>query len=150
MLKPVLTAMICAALAACSGPAAPKIDVRDGWARATGGGAVAAAYVTIENRGGADRLTGVRSSLGEASLHETSMENGIMRMRRIDPEQGLVVPSKGKLVLSPGGAHVMIRGLDKPLTVGDRFSITLSFDKAGAEKVHIEVRPAIEAPMAHG
>lgn len=150
MLKPVLTGMICAALAACSSPAAPKIDARDGWARATGGGAVAAAYVTIDNRGGADRLTGVRSSLGEASLHESTMESGIMRMRPIDPEQGLVVPSNGKLVLAPGGAHVMIGGLRQPLAADDRFSITLLFDKAGPETVDIEVRPAAEAPMAHG
>ena len=150
MLKPVLTGMICAALAACSSPADPKIDARDGWARATGGGAVAAAYVTIENRGGADRLTGVRSSLGEASLHETSMEGGIMRMRPIDPGQGLVVPSNGKLVLAPGGAHVMIGGLRQPLAAGDRFSITLLFDKASPAKVDIHVRQATEAPMAHG
>jgi hypothetical protein len=149
MLKPVLTAMICAALAACSSPADPKIDAHGGWARATGG-TVAAAYVTIENRGGADRLTGVRSSLGETSLHETTLEGGIMRMRPIDPEQGLVVPSNGKLVLAPGGAHVMFTGLQQPLAAGDSFSITLLFDKAGPETVDIEVRPATEAPMAHG
>lgn len=149
MLKPVLTAMLCAALAACSGPSDPRIEAGDGWARATGGG-VAAAYVTIHNRGGADRLTGVRSSLGEASLHETSMEGGIMRMRPIDPEQGIVVPSNGKLVLAPGGAHVMIGGLEQPLAAGDRFSVTLLFGKARPKKVEIEVRPATEATVAHG
>ena len=149
MLKRVLTAMVCAALVACSGPADPKIDARDGWARATSG-AMTAAYVTIQNRGGADRLNGVRSSLGEASLHETNMEGGIMRMRAIDPENGLVVPSNGKLVLAPGGAHVMISGLRQPLAAGGRFTITLLFDKARPEKVDIHVRPATEAPVAHG
>ncbi len=149
MVKPVLIAMVCAALAACSSPAAPRIATQDGWARETGG-AMTAAYVTIINRGGADRLTGVRSSLGEASLHETAMQSGIMRMRPIAPESGLVVPSNGRLVLEPGGAHVMIGDLRQTLAAGDRFTITLLFDKAGPEKVEIEVRPAAAAPVAHG
>ena len=72
---------------------------------------MAAAYVTIENKGGADLLTGVRTGIGDASLHETSMDDGIARMRPILPSEGLVVPSNGKLLLAEGGAHVMISGL---------------------------------------
>ena len=137
------TLIILAALAACSGPAAPKLDASDGWARATGGGDTTAAYVTIHNKGGADRLTGVRAAIGTAGLHESVMDSGVIRMRPIDPEEGMSVPSNGKLVLAPGGAHVMISGLKKPLEPGDRFPLTLQFDRARAEKVVIEVRQAV-------
>lgn len=139
-MRPAIPALLLA-LAACSAPG-PKIDAGDGWARATGG-LVAAAYLTIRNEGSADTLTGVRASIGEASLHESTMANGIARMRPIAPGEGLVVPSNGKLALAPGGAHVMIAGLKRPLTPGDRFSLTLRFERSGARKVNVRVRPAV-------
>jgi len=141
MLKLSLIAIVAAALAACS-PAGPKLSVHDGWSRATGQAESAAAYVTIDNQGGADKLAGVRSSIGQATLHESNMESGVMRMRPIDPSEGLVVPSNGTLRLAPAGAHVMIMGLKRPLNAGDRFDLTLLFDKAGPRKVSIAVRPA--------
>jgi len=149
MLKPILAALLLATLIACS-PAGPKLDVHDGWAREAVQAEMAAAYVTIENKGGADRLTDVRTDIGQASLHETSMDDGIARMRPIHPTEGMVVPSNGKLVLAQGGAHVMISDLKRPLRAGDRFGMTLIFDKARPEKVQVMVRPAVEpAAMAH-
>ena len=149
MLKPALAVLMLAIVAACS-PAGPKLDVHDGWAREAVQAEMAAAYVTIENKGGADRLTDVRTDIGQASLHETSTDDGIARMRPIHPTEGLVVPSNGKLVLAQGGAHVMISDLKRPLRAGDRFGMTLIFAKARPEKVQVMVRPAIEpAAMAH-
>lgn len=145
MLKPALAAVLLAIVAACTAPPGPKISARDGWAREAGQAGTAAAYATIENKGGADRLIGVRADIGKASLHESSMDNGIARMRPIHPTEGMVVPSNGKLVLAQGGAHVMINDLKRPLRAGDRFSMTLIFDKARPEKVQIIVRPAVEA-----
>ena len=149
MLKPALIALLFAAVAACDAPAGPKISARGGWAREAGQADTAAAYVTIENKGGADLLTGVRSGIGEASLHETSMDDGIARMRPILPSEGMVVPSNGKLVLAQGGAHVMIGDLKRPLRAGDKFSLTLLFDKSRPERVDIAVRPATAAAAAH-
>jgi copper(I)-binding protein len=148
MLKPSLAAVLIF-LAGCDAPARPKISASDGWAREASQSDMAAAYVTIENKGGADLLTGVRSGIGNASLHETSMDDGIARMRPILPSEGMVVPSNGKLVLAQGGAHVMISGLKRPLRPGDRFSLTLLFDKSRPERVQITVKPATEAPAAH-
>jgi len=130
-------------LAACS-PNAPKISAHDAWARATGGSDTAAAYVTIDNKGGADTLTAVHSTIGEATLHETSMDGGVMRMRPIDPKEGLIVPSNGKLVVGSGGAHVMIMGLKKPLKAGDKFRMTLRFAKARPERVTVTVKDAAQ------
>src|SRR5215204_4744303 len=148
MLKTALTALLLATVIACS-PAGPKLHVRDGWAREAGQSDMAAAYVTIENKGGADRLTDVRTDIGQTSLHETSMDDDIARMRPIHPTEGMVVPSNGKLVLTQGGAHVMISDLKRPLRAGDRFGMTLIFDKARPEKVQITVRPAVD-PAATG
>jgi copper(I)-binding protein len=140
MRKLLLPAMALA-VAACA-PAGPKLSAQDGWARETGQSGMAAAYFTVVNQGGADQLIGVRATIGEAMLHESSLENGVARMRAIDPGEGLVVPSNGRLRLAPGGAHVMITGLGRPLQAGDRFTLTLEFAKARPEKVEIAVRPA--------
>jgi copper(I)-binding protein len=148
MLKPALIFALAVTLTACSAPG-PKLNVHGGWARETGQSDMAAAYVIIDNKGGADELTGVRTSIGNAMLHESAMDGGVMRMRPIDPEAGLVVPSNGTLRLGAGGAHVMIAGLKKPLKAGDRFDIVLLFDKAGPHKATITVKPATETPDVH-
>ena len=147
MLKPLPIALF-VLLAACSGQD-PKISLHDGWARETGQSDVAAAYVTIENKGAADKLIGVRSAAGEATLHETTMNDGVMRMRAIDPAQGMVVPSNGKLALAPGGAHVMIMGLSQPLKAGEGFDLTLQFARSKPKQVRIMVKPAAEGGMVH-
>lgn len=141
MLKPALLALVLAAVAACSSPG-PKLSAHDGWARETGASDTTAAYFTIENKGGAGKLTAVRSKIGQARLHESSMDGSVMRMRPIEPSEGLVVPSNGRLRLAPGGAHIMITGLKEPLKAGDRFELTLLFDKARPETVEITVQPA--------
>lgn len=143
MLKPTLLFVAVTALAACS-PNSPKLSVHDGWARETGHGATAAAYLTIDNKGGADQLVGARAKIGQASLHESAMDGGVMRMRPIDPKEGLVVPSNGSLRLAPAGAHVMVTGLTRPLKAGDHFDLTLLFDNSRPRKVSITVKPATE------
>jgi copper(I)-binding protein len=128
-------------IAACA-PAGPQLSAHDGWARETGQGGMTAAYLTVENNGGADQLIGVRARIGRATLHESSLQDGVARMRPLAPEEGLVVPSNGRLRLAPGGAHVMIDGLDRSLKPGDRFDLTLLFAKARPETVQIAVQAA--------
>ena len=120
-------------LAACS-PARPrKSSAHDGWARATGQSDIAAAYVTIDNKGGADKLTGVRSTIGDAMLHESSMDGGVMRMRPDRPAtKAWSCRRTASCASAAGGAHVMIMGLKKPLKAGDRFDMTLLFAQGRA------------------
>jgi periplasmic copper chaperone A len=115
-----------------------SIQIEKPWARATPGGAkTGAAYMTIENKSGApDRLTGASSDVAKTlQIHEMKVVNGIMKMREISG--GLRVPAGGSVTLKPGGYHVMLIGLNKPLKVGEKFPLTLVFEKAG--KIVIEV-----------
>ena len=61
------------ALTDCS-PAGAKLNVHDGWSRATGQAESAAAYVTIFNQGdGGDRLVGAETSASsKATIHSSS------------------------------------------------------------------------------
>lgn len=118
-----------------------SITVEQPWARATPGGAkTGAVYMTLDNKSGtADRLTGVSSDVADKlQIHEMKVENGVMKMREI--AGGLPIPAGGSVALKPGSYHVMLIGLKKPLTVGEKFPLTLTFEKAGNISVTVPVQ----------
>jgi hypothetical protein len=120
--------------------AAPVIAVDGAWARATLPGQMSSAiYFTVSNGGGEDRLLSVSTTAGNASLHSTDMDNGVMRMR---PLQALEIPANSKVELKPGAMHVMLMGLKAPLATGSTFPLDLRFEKSGDRKVAVTVRPA--------
>jgi hypothetical protein len=114
------------------------VQITGAWARATPGGAqAAAAYMTLEAPAG-DRLTGISTPAAQkAEVHTMSMENGVMKMRAAD---GVDLPPGQKVTLKPGGYHIMLTGLAKPLVEGQSFPLTLDFAKAGERQVTVSVQ----------
>jgi len=112
--------------------------VKDAWAPATPGAAqAAAAYVTIVSATG-DRLTGASTPAAQkAELHSMTMDGNVMKMRQVD---AIGLPAGQTVTLKPGGYHIMLTGLAKPLKDGDTFPLTLTFDKAGAREVTVAVQ----------
>lgn len=53
---------------------------------------------------------------------------------------GLAIPSGRDIVLGPGGYHVMLQELARPLAAGDSFPLVLHFQRAGDQTVEVEVR----------
>ncbi len=96
------------------------------------------AYFTVANAGkDADRLVAVSSPVAAtASLHTMSMEGTMMKMRAV---ASLPVPAGGTLTLAPGGYHVMLEDLAKPLVKGDKIPLRLTFEKAGPVDVVVNV-----------
>jgi periplasmic copper chaperone A len=118
-----------------------SITVEQPWARATPTGAkTGAAYMTLDNKSGtADRLTGASSDVADKlQIHEMKVENGVMQMREVP--DGLPIPAGGSVVLKPGSYHVMLIGLKKPLTAGEKIPLTLTFEKAGNISVTVPVQ----------
>jgi copper(I)-binding protein len=66
------------------------------------------------------------------------VENGVMQMREV--ADGLPIPAGGSVVLKPGSHNVMLIGLKKPLTAGEKFPLTLTFEKAGNISVTVPVQ----------
>ena len=128
-------------LASCSVQSEPpQIAVEEAWARATVAGQPSAAvYLTIRNSGGGDRLTGVSSPAGRASLHSTTMDDGVMRMR---PVEALDIPANSTVELKPGATHVMLAGLKQPLEPGTTLPLRLQFDESGDRELRVAIRPA--------
>ena len=109
------------------------------FARATPPGARSGGvFLSVENNGDrADRLLSVSTPVaGTAELHQMVMDAGVMRMRAV---AGLDVKPGDRLVLQPGGYHVMLADLKRPLQAGDSFPLTLGFEKAGSIEVSVVV-----------
>lgn len=99
----------------------------------------AALYAVLEDRSGeGDVLVGIEvDGVGEASLHRTTMDGGMMRMS--PAEGGLDLPADGTLRMGPGGDHVMLEGISTPLREGMIVPATLTFRRAGRVSVVAEV-----------
>lgn len=125
-------------LAACGGGGDAELDVRDAWARPTAAGAdVAAVYFTVRADGG-DALIGVdvpADVADGASIHSTESVGGQLSMKAV-----AVVPlADDDVVFEPGGLHVMLTELARPLAEGATFELTLTFDRAEPATVTVEV-----------
>ena len=119
-------------LTACDAEPAPLVTVSE--AKVIALPTSAAVYFTLTNSGGRDRLLAVESTgIGKASLHETSFDGDIMRMRAIDG--GIEIPALGRVRLSASGRHVMIQDLAKPLAAGSSVRLTLRFERQGTVEI---------------
>jgi periplasmic copper chaperone A len=119
-----------------------ELQISDGWARSTGPkGRMTAAYFTVSNAGTeADTLKAARSPKAKSvEVHETTITaDGVMQMRHV--HDGLAVPAGGALVLKPGGAHLMIMGLEEALEAGTELPLSLEFARAGLIEVSVPVQ----------
>ncbi len=111
----------------------------------------AAAFLEIKNQGkSADRLIGFTppAEIAErGELHVMKHEGGVMMMREV---KGFDLAVNATLKLSPGGNHLMLIGIKKPLKEGDQFTGVLRFEKAGEVKVQFKVAPPKRAGHSHG
>ena len=127
-MKAAISLLAATLLTACNAEPAPLITVSE--AKVIALPTSAAVYFTLANSGGRDRLLSVAAvGVGKASLHETSMDGDIMRMRAIG--EGIEIPAHGRVRLSGGGRHVMIQNLARPLTTGSSIRLTLHFERQG-------------------
>jgi copper(I)-binding protein len=144
-----VTASLILLLAGCgggTGSSAPEIRVDGAWVRAmpliSGQGEAttnSAAYLLIANDGGGgDRLTAATSEVAErVEIHESKVVNDLMVMEELD---GLEIPPHGSVELKPGGIHIMLLGIKRPLLEGEEIQFFLHFEKVGDLSIRVPVR----------
>ena len=135
-----------AALAALSFPVAAEVVVSGAWVRGTVAEQKATgAFMQLKADRDA-RVVEVRSPVaGVAELHQMSVVEGRMTMRAIG---SLELPA-GKLVeLKPGGFHIMLMDLKRPLKEGETVPITLVVESADRTRKTLDVNAAVRALTA--
>ena len=135
-------ALLFLALAATVQPARAQVDVSNAWARpAVPGQHGTGAFMTLKAKETA-RLVGAASNVaGVVEIHEMAMEGNVMRMRALPV---LDLPADRAVDLKPGGYHVMLLDLKRPLKVGEKITVELRLETADKRKVtqpvEVEVR----------
>lgn len=87
-------------------------------------------YLTIKNSGASsDKLVSVACDVSsDVSIHE-DVTNGLSTTMQL--LVSVDVPAHGQVALEPGGKHAMLSNLTRPLAVGDKVHVTLTFERAG-------------------
>ncbi|MDV2077264.1 copper chaperone PCu(A)C [Marinobacter xestospongiae] len=120
------------------------------WSRPTPPGVMmGAGYMVIRNEGHHDvTLVAAQSPrAGHVSIHQSRMEDGVMRMDAVDG--GLVIPAGESVALKPHSYHLMLEQLDGQLTEGERIPLTLTFDGAPVLEVELAVDSLDGGTMDH-
>ena len=128
-----------------------EIDIGHPYARPTREGQmVGAGYLKLANKGPVDRLVSATSpAAGSVEIHSMTMEGDVMKMRQVD---AIELATGQTVELKPGGYHLMLMGLKAPLKVGEKFPLTLKFEKSGEVVVTVNVeepKPKSEATGEH-
>ena len=128
---------------------AAEIAIGDPYARAVPPGQPnSAVFMSLDNRSSDDRaLVGAESPVAEVvELHTHLQEDGMMRMRRVER---IELPAGERVVLQPGGLHVMLIGLKQNLEPGASVDLTLRYDDGGTDRIQAPVRRIEAPPMPH-
>ncbi|HEX5631545.1 MAG TPA: copper chaperone PCu(A)C [Acidimicrobiia bacterium] len=137
---------------ACGDDSSDELRVTDVWSRASATSQLTGVvYFDITAGDSGDALLGVRVSAdiaGSAGIHETVAVDTSTTMAGHDMGGGMTMQPVSSVHVSggdtvsfePGGYHVMLMGLVKPLEVGQTFEVTLVFEHAGELVVTAEVR----------
>lgn len=117
------------------------VSIHNAWVRPTSAGQdVGAAYMTLTSQKDMALVHIVSDVTQSIEIHSMSMENGIMKMRMLDT---LPLTAGKPYKLEPGGFHLMLFDLKKPLTVGEQISFELTFEN----KDHVEFKQQIKATV---
>ena len=137
-------AVIAVLASACqSGP--PQISIEG--AKAELSGAIigeAMVTMTIRNQGGPDVLTAVKTDLAgvKTTFH-------VMQGERMVETDSVKIPEKSTVELKMGGSHIMLTDMQKNVTAGAKFKLSLFFQKSGEKKLDLALQPAAAMPMGH-
>lgn len=100
-------------------------------------------FLTVTNKGGADKLTSVTSDIADATeIHET-VDQKMKKAESFD------IPANGSLKLARGGSHIMFVGLKELPKKDDKIAVELHFEKSAPIKAELEVEEPTHNPMSH-
>jgi cytochrome oxidase Cu insertion factor (SCO1/SenC/PrrC family)/copper(I)-binding protein len=117
------------------GLAVTRAVVAGTWGAAPASSAVA--YLSVQNDAAEDTLVAVATDIAvRAEIHETTGEG---KMRGMAPSGAIPIPSHAVTPFAPGGRHIMLFDLRKPLAPGDSVTLYLSFVRLGGVTVKAPV-----------
>lgn len=117
--------LTCALLVTHQAFADSDVTITDHWVRPSAPGQdVGAAYMTLTSKRDLSLVKVESAVAGEIEIHKMTMNKGVMKMRMLS---SLDLKAGVPTVLAPGGYHLMLFDLRKPLKEEDIVLLTLYF-----------------------
>jgi copper(I)-binding protein len=106
----------------------------------------AALYFVIENHGSAQRsiVSATSAAAEKVEIHQEMMDKP-KKMMSMAPIQQIALPAGGKVVLQPGGLHVMLFGLKSRLAAGAMVPVTFKLDDGTVLNIMATVRAQLDS-----
>jgi copper(I)-binding protein len=132
----------------CAAASGSEVTVSSPWVRATAPGqTVAGAYLKITSATTAYLVGGSSTAAKSVELHQMTLENNVMKMR---PLARLELPAGTAVELKPGGYHLMLVDVVRPLAKGDSVAITLTVEDQNGRRRSVDVKAEVGELVAAG
>lgn len=131
------TTLSCTALSA---NVSDSIEITGGYVRAVPASQqISAAFMQIDNQdlSAHEVITATSSFAKTVELHTHTHDNGMMKMRQIPK---IELPAGGSALLQPGGLHIMLIGLTKPLVPDAEVDLRVSFEDGSSKDLTLPVK----------
>ena len=118
--------------------AAAEVTVKDAWVRGTVPAQTATgAFMTITSREDAKLVAASTPIAKTTEIHQSMMMDGMNQMHAVE---SIALPAGKPVELKAGGYHMMLMGLSKPVTPGQKVPITLEIVDAKGKRAKVEVQ----------
>jgi copper(I)-binding protein len=113
------------------------VTATDAWVRGTvPAQKTTGAFLTLESSEDAKLVAVSTPAAKIVEIHESRQMQGMMNMHAVD---AVPLPAGKRVELKPGGFHVMLVDLSKPLAEGDSVPLTLTIEDKQGKRTKVEV-----------
>jgi len=114
-----------------------EVTAKDAWVRGTVPAQTSTgAFMTLTSTVDAKVLSASSPAAKTVEIHESMTHGGVSHMHAVD---AVALPAGKPVELKPGGHHVMLMGLAKPLKAGERVPITFTIEEKGGKRIQLQV-----------
>ena len=120
-----------------------QVTVSEPWARSTVKEQKATGmFMTLASKEDA-KLVGAASPAAKVvEVHEMTMDNNVMKMREV---KAVALPAGKAIQFKPGGYHVMLIDLVKPLEPGQKVPVTLTIEGRDGKRTTVEAMAEVRS-----
>ena len=98
------------------------------------------AFVTLTSTADAKVVAVSTPAAKSAEIHESMTHGGVNHMQEV---ASVPLPAGKAVKLQPGGHHVMLMGLAKPLKPGESVPLTFTIEDKGGKRTQLEVKAEV-------
>ena len=138
------TSLVALLLTASTLSAHAQTTVREAWIRATVVQQRATGlFAQISSAQGGKLVSASSSAAGVVEIHEMTMDGDVMKMRALPA--GVDLPAGKAVEFKPGGMHMMLMDLKKPLSAGDMVAVTLIVEGRDRQRETLQLQVPVKA-----